>query len=50
MLRQRFGKDVAAAEDFISWCAKFAADNGMEITISVSEDPANLSDAAKQYV
>jgi len=49
-LYKTIGKDIAAAEDFIAWCAKFAADNSMEITISISEDPANLSDAVKQYV
>ena len=49
-LYKTIGKDVAAAEDFIAWCAKFAADNNMEITITVSEDPANLSDFAKQFV
>ena len=49
-LYKTIGKDVAAAEDFIVWCAKFAADNAMEITISISEDPANLSDEVKQYV
>jgi hypothetical protein len=49
-LYKTIGKDVAAAEDFIAWCAKFAADNNMEITITISEDPANLSDAVKQYV
>ena len=49
-LYKTIGKDVAAAEAFIAWCAKFAADNNMEITITISEDPANLSDAVKQYV
>ena len=49
-LYKTIGKDVAAAEDFVAWCAKFAADNNMEITISISEDPANLSDEVKQYV
>ena len=49
-LYKTIGKDVAAAEDFIAWCAKFAADNNMEITITISEDPANLSDFAKQFV
>ena len=49
-LYKTIGKDVAAAEDFVVWCAKFAADNNMEITISISEDPANLSDEVKQYV
>ena len=49
-LYKTIGKDVAAAEDLIAWCAKFAADNSMEITISISEDPANLSEQVKQYV
>ena len=44
------GADKAAAEEFIVWCAKFAADNNMNITISVSEDPANASEAVKQYL
>ena len=48
-LYKTIGKDVAAAEDFIAWCAKFAADNNMEVTITISEDPANLSDTVKQY-
>ena len=49
-LYKTIGKAVAAAEDFVVWCAKFAADNNMEITITISEDPANLSDEVKQYV
>jgi hypothetical protein len=49
-LYKTIGSDIAAAEDFIAWCAKFAADNSMEITITVSEDPANLSEAVKQYI
>ena len=49
-LYKTIGKDVAVAEEFVAWCAKFAADNNMEITISISEDPANLSDEVKQYV
>ncbi len=42
--------DKASGEDFITWCAKFAADNNMEITITVSEDPAEVSEAIKQYL
>ena len=49
-LYKTIGKDVAAAEDFLVWCAKFAADNSMEITITVSEDPANVSESLKQYL
>ena len=49
-LYKTIGKDLAAAEDFLVWCAKFAADNNMEITITVSEDPANVSENLKQYL
>ena len=41
---------AAAGEEFVVWCAKFAADNNMEITVSISDDPANASDAMKQYM
>ena len=49
-LYKTIGTDIAAAEDFVAWCAKFASDNNMEITITISEDPANLSEAVKQFV
>ena len=49
-LYKTIGTELAAAEDFVVWCAKFAADNSMEITVSISEDPANASDAMKQYI
>ena len=49
-LYKTIGKDKAAGEDFIIWCAKFAADNNMEITITLSEDPAEASEALKQYL
>jgi hypothetical protein len=49
-LYKTIGSDKAAGEDFVAWCAKFAADNNMEITISISEDPANASDIVKQYL
>ena len=49
-LYKTIGKDVAVAEEFIAWCAKFAADNAMEITITISEDPANVSEGMKQYL
>ena len=41
---------AAAGEEFVVWCAKFAADNNMEITISISDDSANASEAMKQYM
>ena len=49
-LYKTIGADKAAAEDFVVWCAKFAADNNMEITITISEDPAEASDVMKQYI
>lgn len=49
-LYKTIGNDKAAAEEFVAWCAKFAADNSMEITITISEDPANASESMKQYL
>ena len=49
-LYKTIGTDLAAGEEFIVWCAKFASDNNMNITISVSEDPANASESVKQYL
>lgn len=49
-LYKTIGTDLAAAEEFVAWCAKFAADNSMEITMTISEDPANASEAMKQYI
>ena len=40
----------AAAEDFVTWAAKFAADNNMEITMTISEDPAEAPEGIKQYI
>ena len=49
-LYKTIGTDKAAGEDFILWCAKFAAENNMEITITLSEDPESASDILKQYI
>ena len=49
-LYKTIGDNKAAGEDFVVWCAKFAADNNMEITITISEDPAEASDVMKQYI
>ena len=40
----------AAGEEFVTWCAKFAAENNMEITVTISEDPAEAPEAIKQYI
>ena len=49
-LYKTIGHDLSAAEDFIAWAAKFAADNNMEITVTLSEDPANISEGIRQYL
>ena len=49
-LYKTIGNDRAAGEDFILWCAKFAEANLMEITVTVSDDPAGASDAVKAYL
>lgn len=38
-LYKTIGADLNSAEEFITWAAKFAADNNMEITVALSEDP-----------
>ena len=49
-LYKTIGDDKVAGEAFIVWCAKFAAENNMEITITLSEDPETASDVLKQYI
>ena len=49
-LYKTIGKDRAAGEEFILWCAKFAEANAMEITVTVSDDAAQASEAVKAYL
>ena len=49
-LYKTIGNDRAAGEEFLLWCAKFAELNSMEITITVSDDPALASEAVKAYL
>ena len=49
-LYKTIGNDRATGEAFMTWCATFAAENNMEITISITEDPAEASDVMKQYI
>ena len=49
-LYKTIGTDRAAGEEFILWCAKFAEANYMEITITVSDDPAQASDEIKAFL
>ena len=46
-LYKTIGADRAAGEEFILWCAGFAEANNMNITVTVSDDPAAASDAVK---
>ena len=49
-LYKTIGTDRAAGEEFVAWCAKFAETNFMEITVTISDDPALASEAMKQYL
>ena len=49
-LYKTIGSDRAVGEAFILWCAEFARINDMNITITVSDDPAQASEAVKQYL
>ena len=49
-LYKTIGSDRAAGEAFILWCAEFAQANNMNITITVSDDPAEASENIKAYL
>ena len=49
-LYKTIGADRATGEAFILWCAEFAQANNMNITITVSDDPACASDAVKAFL
>jgi hypothetical protein len=49
-LYKTIGADRAEGEAFILWCAEFAQANSMNITVTVSDDPAEASEAVKQYL
>ena len=49
-LYKTIGADRAVGEAFILWCAKFAESNNMNITITVSDDPAMASEEIKAYL
>jgi len=49
-LYKTIGADRAAGEEFILWCAEFAAANNMNITLTVSDDAAQASEAVKAYL
>ena len=49
-LYKTIGSDRAAGESFILWCAEFAKTHNMKITITVSDDPAEASEAVKAFL
>lgn len=49
-LYKTIGQDPVAGEEFVAWCAKFAAENSMEITMTISADPAAATEGMKQYL
>ena len=49
-LYKTIGADRATGEEFILWCAEFAKANNMNITVTVSDDPALASEAVKKYL
>ena len=49
-LYKTIGNDRAAGEAFILWCAEFAKANNMEITLTVSDDPALASEEIKAFL
>ncbi len=49
-LYKTIGSDRAAAEEFVAWADTFAQVNNMEITITISDDPALASEGMKKYL
>ena len=49
-LYKTIGSDRTAGEEFVAWCAKFAEVNSMNITITVSDDPALASEEIKKLL
>ncbi len=49
-LYKTIGNDRATGEAFIAWAAQFCQTNGLKLTVSVSDDPANASEVIKQYL
>ena len=49
-LYKTIGNDRAAGEAFIIWCAAFAETNNMNITVTVSDDPALASEDVRAFL
>ena len=42
--------DLADVDEFLTWAARFAEVNSMNLTFSISEDVANASEEMKKYL
>jgi len=49
-LYKTIGSNREVGEEFIYWCANYAQANNMNITITVSDDPAGASDEVKKLL
>ena len=49
-LYKTIGNNREIGEEFIYWCADFARANNMNITITVSDDPAGASEEIKKLL
>ena len=49
-LYKTIGTDRATGEEFVAWCDAFANTNNMNITITISDDPALASEGMKKYL
>ncbi len=49
-LYKTIGSDRAEGEAFVLWCSEFAKANNMEITVTVSDDPALASEEIKKFL
>ena len=49
-LYKTIGNDRATGEAFVARCEKFATVNNMNITITISDDPACASEEMKKYL
>ena len=49
-LYKTIGTDRANGEEFVEWCAAFAAANNMNITITISDEVEKASEEVKKYL
>ena len=49
-LYKTIGSDREAGEKFILWCAQFAEENDMTVTLTVSDEPEKASEAVKAFL